>query len=265
MSMAKLDKNSLKGRALFLGERLDLRALETTHRLAITPLTVSAGERGYAVLFRYGVVVIFGLAPLEEASLLKHVEPLIGARFDHPEVEAIEIRLEATSGDTIDNGVIILPEPSIERLQIVADILAKSVVLAYYEASIAKTFDSIEPLAVTLQQEGRGWHEGEKLMRYIGDALLIDHKMVGRVEVGEKPELLWERPELERLYIRLEDEYEIRERHLALERKLSLISRTAETLLDLLQHHRSLRVEWYIVALIVFEIFLALYELFSKT
>jgi hypothetical protein len=51
MSMAKLDKNSLKGRALFLGERLDLRALETTHRLAITPLTVSAGERGYAVLF----------------------------------------------------------------------------------------------------------------------------------------------------------------------------------------------------------------------
>ncbi len=102
-------------------------------------------------------------------------------------------------------------------------------------------------------------------MRYIGDALLIDHKMVGRVEVGEKPELLWERPELERLYVRLEDEYEIRERHLALERKLSLISRTAETLLDLLQHHRSLRVEWYIVALIVFEIFLTLYELFSKT
>jgi hypothetical protein len=28
MSMAKLDKNSLKGRALFLGERLDLRALK---------------------------------------------------------------------------------------------------------------------------------------------------------------------------------------------------------------------------------------------
>ncbi len=259
----QITKNSFKARALFLGERIDLRSLETTHRLAVVPpLTVSAGEQGCAVLFRYGVVVLFALAPLEEASLLRHIEPLVGARFSQPEVEEVEIYLDATKGEQLDNGVIILPEPSIERLQIVADILAKSVVLAYYEASIAQIFDRIEPLAVSLQREGRGWHKGKELIRYIGGALLTDHKMVGRVEVGEKPELLWEQPELERLYGRLEDEYEIRERHRALERKLDLISRMAGTLLDLLQHHRSLRVEWYIVVLIVLEILLTLYDLF---
>ena len=37
--------------------------------------------------------------------------------------------------------------------------------------------------------------------------------MVGRVAVAEKPELLWDRPDLEGLYIRLEDEFEIKERH----------------------------------------------------
>jgi len=73
--------------------------------------------------------------------------------------------------------------------------------------------------------------------------------------------VLWEQPELERLYVRLEDEYELRERHLALERKLDLISRTAETMLDLMQHKRSLRVEWYIVILIIVEILLTLYEI----
>ena len=88
--------------------------------------------------------------------------------------------------------------------------------------------------------------------------------MVGRVEVSEKPELLWEYPELEKLYVRLEDEFEIRERHLALERKLGIISRTAETLLDLLNNRRSLRVEWYIVLLIVAEILLTLYEMFFQ-
>lgn len=258
----KLTKNSFKARALFLGERIDLRALETTHRLAVAPLAVSAGEQGCAVLFRYGVVVLFALAPLEEASLLKHIEPLVGAQFSQPEVEEVEICLDASKGEQMDNGIIILPEPSIERLQIIADILAKSVVLAYYEASIAEIFDRIEPLAVSLQQEGRGWHKGKELIRYIGGALLTDHRMVGRVEVGEKPELLWEQPALERLYGRLEDEYEIQERHRALERKLDLISRMAETLLDLLQHNRSLRVEWYIVILIVLEILLTLYELF---
>jgi len=85
--------------------------------------------------------------------------------------------------------------------------------------------------------------------------------MVGRVETSEKPELLWERPELERLYIRLADEYELRERDRALDRKLDVISRTVETLLGLVQTRSSLRLEWYIVLLIVAELVLASYSL----
>ena len=61
---------------------------------------------------------------------------------------------------------------------------------------------------------------------------------------------------------RLAQEYEIHDRQLALERKLRLISDTAQTLLDMLQTQRTLRVEWYIVILIVVEIVLTLYELF---
>ncbi|MBB5347403.1 putative Rmd1/YagE family protein [Desulfoprunum benzoelyticum] len=39
------------------------------------------------------------------------------------------------------------------------------------------------------------------------------------------------------------------------------MSRTAETLFGLLQNKRSLRVEWYILLLIVIEILLTLYEM----
>jgi uncharacterized Rmd1/YagE family protein len=78
--------------------------------------------------------------------------------------------------------------------------------------------------------------------------------MTGRIEVSEKPELIWDYPEFERLYVRLEDEFELAERHAAIDRKLGLISKTAQTLLDLLHNRRSLRVEWYIVILIVVEI-----------
>jgi required for meiotic nuclear division protein 1 len=42
------------------------------------------------------------------------------------------------------------------------------------------------------------------------------------------------------------------------------LSGTAETLLGMLQDRRTLRVEWYIVILIVVEIFLTLYELFFR-
>lgn len=58
--------------------------------------------------------------------------------------------------------------------------------------------------------------------------------------------------------------FELKERAYALGRKLELITRTAETLLDLLQAQRSLRVEWYITILIVIEIGFTIYELFLR-
>ena len=66
----------------------------------------------------------------------------------------------------------------------------------------------------------------------------------------------------ERLHQRLAGEYELPERHRALERKLDLIARTANTLLTMQYNRRSLRVEWYIVALIVVEIVITIGELF---
>jgi uncharacterized Rmd1/YagE family protein len=67
--------------------------------------------------------------------------------------------------------------------------------------------------------------------------------------------------ELDRLYERLATEYELRDRDLALARKLDLIARTAETYLDLVNHRQALRVEWYIVILIVAEIVLSLWQI----
>ncbi|MEO1069098.1 MAG: RMD1 family protein [Cyanobacteria bacterium J06638_6] len=66
---------------------------------------------------------------------------------------------------------------------------------------------------------------------------------MGQVEIVDKPERLWEYPEPDPLYYRLEDEYEIRDRPSALERKLELVSRTTKTVLDLQRHCTGLRLE----------------------
>jgi uncharacterized Rmd1/YagE family protein len=84
------------------------------------------------------------------------------------------------------------------------------------------------------------------------------------VEVGERPDPTWDRPELSRLYSRLEDEYELRERLVALEQKLAPISKTVETALGISQRNSSHRVEWYIVILIVVEIVLSIYDLWIR-
>jgi len=73
----------------------------------------------------------------------------------------------------------------------------------------------------------------------------------GPVEVDDKPDILGERPDLERLHAVLTEEFEIHERKIALELKLSLVSQTTETVVGLIENARTLRVEWYIVILIV--------------
>ena len=46
---------------------------------------------------------------------------------------------------------------------------------------------------------------------------------------------------------------------------MNIVSRTAETLLDLIPSRHTHRVEWYIVALIVVEVVLTLYQLVVLT
>jgi len=249
-------------RALLLGERLDTRALERDKPLGVAPLTVEIPGGGVAVLFRYGAIVLFGVATTATDNFVASLRTSIIGALNAPEQDEARLLLRPESDQPVDSaGNIVLREKTTEGLQLVADILAKSLVLSHYEARIADLFDRIEPLAATLREKGRAGATGRELLRHIGDVLLMQQKMVGRVETGEKPELLWEHPELERLYMRLAEEYELRDRDRAVDRKLDIVSRTVETLLGLVQTRSSMRVEWYIVLLIIAELLLTTYPL----
>ena len=98
-------------------------------------------------------------------------------------------------------------------------------------------------------------------LKHIGNALLVQQRVSGLVAVAEKPDVLWERPNLERFYGRLEDEYELKERADVLTRKLTVISDTAQALADIIDTERLLRLEMIIVLLIAVEIVISVYHL----
>ena len=252
-------------RAFLLGERLDTRRMDQSQLLATTPLTVKAGRRGFAVAFRYGVVVLVDVTAEEEAYFLSDIARLVSEPLADPGREQAHIDIAPGLPEHVDpNGNVTLPEISTERVQIIADVLAKDLVLEHYEVRIAAIFDRVEPQAARLKSMGHRDFSPGDLMTQIGDVLLTKHRLVGRAEVLEKPEVLWNKPELEGLFGRLEREYELRERSRALDRKLEVIGDTAQTLLDLVHTRRSLRVEWYIVGLIIFECLLSLQQAIFK-
>lgn len=253
-----------RARAILVGERIDLRALGAAEALATNPLTVTVRGGGGACLFRFGVVVLFAVAPMEEVGFLRDLQPLIVNAYDTPETEELDVQIEPGTEAAVKGGVIYLEDLGVERFQVMADILSKSVLLSLYEKQVSSEFDHVEQLATELKVTGRIPGKGPEFLKKIGTLLLVEQRMVGRAEVTEKPEILWDNPGLEGLFVRLEDEFELRERHSAIERKLQLISNTSHTLLELLSSRHTLRVEWYIVILILLEILLSLYEMFLR-
>jgi uncharacterized Rmd1/YagE family protein len=138
------------------------------------------------------------------------------------------------------------------------------VVLAHDEKRVAEVFDVIQPIARVLAQRGRTPGGRRAILKHIGNALLVQHRISGLVAVAEKPDVLWERPDLERFYARLEDEYELKERADVLTRKLTVISDSAKAFADIIDTERSLRLELIIVVLIAVEIVLAVSQMFIR-
>jgi len=250
----------LRARAVILGERLDHRGLGPGGTAMADPVPIAAPAPISAFAFRWGAVVIFGADPTEEAALLAALGPRITNPADSQAEEVALIALGAERDGVDAEGVIQLCDQASERLAVVADALAKSAALAQQEARIADALDRLEPAVADLRAAGRLRFSSRALHRQIGHALSAHSRNLARVEAADKPEVLWDHPELERLHARLSDEYELSERGTALERKLAWIGDTIQTLLSLLQARRALGLEAAIVALVGIEVAFTLFE-----
>jgi len=252
-------------RALLLGDRIDTAGLERHDVLSTTPLAFRIGDGGYVVLFRYGVAVLFGMSPLQEDEIIRSLNGRIIGRFARREEESTQVEIAPDKDEQVTpNGTIVLKALLPEHMLIIADAIATNVILAHDERNVSAVFDVIEPLARDLAENGRTPGGRRTILKHIGNALLVQHRVSGLVAVAEKPDVLWERADLERFYARLEGEYELKERADLLTRKLTVISDTGQVLADIIDTQRSVRLEQIIIALILLETIFTGYQMFFR-
>lgn len=259
------DARLILARAVCVGGDIDTRSLRRKHSLLSAPLTLEAGRHGCAMVFRYGAVVFFHVEPEGESAFFNELKPTITRPTTDVLVEEVALVRSGEEKEGMEMNALIVQDFSLPVLQVIAEVLARSVVLERFEGRVGATFEALQPVASDF---GSG-HVARRshyrsLLRRLGEVLLDQQEMVGRVAISDKPDVLWDRPDLERLHTRLTEEFEILDRFEVVEMKLNLIGRTIQTAIDLMQARRSLRVEWYIVILIVVEICLTLYEMFIR-
>jgi len=255
----------ITARALLLGDRIETAGLERSDVLSTVPMAFRAGESGIVALFRYGVAVLVGMSPLEEEGVIRSLDGRIVSPIKVREEESVQIAVAPDKEDQFTpTGVIVVKSLTIEHTLLIADALATSVVLAHDEKNVSAVFDVIQPIARDLADHGRTPGGRRAILKHIGNALLVQHRVSGLAAVAEKPDVLWERPDLERFYARLEDEYELKERADFLTRKLTVISDSARAFADIIDTERSLRLEFIIVVLILVEIVIGGFQMWLR-
>jgi uncharacterized Rmd1/YagE family protein len=260
-----MNNNTIQVRALQLGERIEVKGLEREDAFSAAPLAFRTSGDGIAVLFKSGAAVFIGMNPVDEEQLIRGLADRIIAPLTERETEALRLLVKPEEDAVLSpSGDLQIKSADANRLLLVAEALAMSVAFAYDERRLGAAFDRIDRVAQSLKRRRLPAEPQGALLEQIGEALLIQQRLAARVDLDEKPDVLWDHPELERFWARLVEEYDLPQRGRAISRRLDVIRGTADTLTDLFATRTSHRLEWYIIALICFEIILSLYDHFWK-
>lgn len=249
-------------RAQLLAERIDTKALHLPDhkQLMQTPRIFAGPSDTRVAVFRFGAVVTASHGGAASADVPVRLRDHLIDPFDKVETETVEVVLgDPSSPARSDDDQILMADFSAERFSILANVLAKSVALSRDEQRIHAVFEKLEPFARELARAGGRTLRPAASLKMLGDALLAQHRMVSRVEVHDKPDVLWDRPDLIRLYTILDETYELSDRARELSRKLKVIEETTRAIAEVADSYISRRLEIAIVALIVVEVLFSLY------
>ena len=256
-----INVNRFQAKAIFYAKKINIRGMHQSPK-PMDSVFLALPNDGLCMAFDFGAIVLFNVETEDEASVFEHFAPF-AQRLAEPMLrEEIQISVQPNYVEGFVNGILHIKKASREHFVIIAEVLAKSIVLDHFENAVSESFDKVEPIALNLRNTGRLGHTSTELLKHIGSSLFTEHEMVGNIELTEKPIVLWEHTDLEPLYAQLIEEFEILDRHRIIDNKIDLLGRTAQTSLEVLQHRHASRLEWYIILLICASIMLEIYDIF---
>ncbi len=127
------------------------------------------GVADFAVLYKFGVAVLFGLSPIEEDEILTTIDARVIGPAAQRDDESLVLEISSEGEDKVTpSGALATKDLSAARLLVVADALAKSVALVRDERRVNAVFDTIEPFAAELASKGRPPWRPRAMLELIG-------------------------------------------------------------------------------------------------
>ncbi len=168
--------------------------------------------------------------------------------------EEFSVREVPGARPDIEGGVLILDQLSFERAGVVAVSIAQSAAMEYYERIVDQMFTETDRLVDRLEKTGTMPVFTRALHRFIGAAIGTRSEVLSVLHLFDKPDAAWDDSGAEEIYRQLRVEFDLADRHHALELKLRSVQEALELVTDIARDKRLVWLEISIVLLIVLEI-----------
>lgn len=248
--------------AIHLGKQISIKAMHSKLDFKASyqePLLIQYSKASFIVVFKYGVVVFWGIKPGEVNKFLLTVSPFVVDHFDKKFEEELTLKV-GKQVDEIKAHEIHLSYLSVEKVALASMILARSLALESFEQQVENILKDFELVVNHFTEKGRIGFSGKYLLKKVGIAMSLQHSAVSQLALLDKPDLTWDDIELDRLYNRLEEEFELDDRYQIAAEKLKMLFHNVEFILNLLSERRGVVMELIIIFLILIEVLFFVYE-----
>lgn len=251
--------------AIRIGSKIEIKKLQKALLFEPTlkePYVIKYGTDKYLVIFKYGVLVFWGLEQGEINETMIKIADYIDSPLENPNKEEMEIKIAGK--DSISTDHLELSDIGIEKVAVISEVLSRSVAMEYFEIELENVLKDFGEITKTLSEGGKINLSNRALLKKVGFAMNMQHLIVSQLAMLDKPDITWESSSLDEFYNDLSEEYEIEERYTTLSKKLEIIFRDIEFIMNFLDTRRGFFMELIIILLIAVEIVIFLYEKFLQ-
>lgn len=244
-------------------ENFSLRELAGKYpegKLRAHELHLPVEPQGDIFLYPFGAIVFHNLNTERQAAELARLH--LARPGLSPEVVQEDFRVIVTAGAVpgFVDGVLHLDLLDRRRAGVIAQTVAQSAALEYYERIVEQLFSRTGDLAARLESRGTVALRTRPLHRFIGAAITARAEVLSVLHLLDKPEGTWDDAEMDRVYADLRREFDLVDRFRALEYKLRSIQETLELVLGVARERRLVWIEVAVVLLILLEIILSAFR-----
>lgn len=244
---------------IYVGESIDLKKVQegVKHYSFLNrdvPLVVKILKDQYVVLTKFGTMTFWNVPVRLRPQITKEIQPYIKNKRSSYSYDEDTKVLVGGSVEKVTFEKVYSESLGVEKIKIISHVLSQSVALERYEDDIEKSLIELEGIVENLKLRGKAFLSEKELLKQIGRVLSVKQTVISHLSIFDKPDEIWESPELERLYNRMDAEYDLRSRFDVLDKKANYLSDISKMLMEFLAEKRNAFLETIIIILIVFEI-----------